>query len=83
MRFEPILPIAFAMSGTFYLLAVAWPLSKIDIREHRLPNRLVLPAFPISLVGQTIASAISNQWQNLTVALAKYKKAAEKVLASK
>lgn len=70
MRFESILPTAFAMSGTFYLLAVAWPLTKIDIREHRLPNRLVLPAFPISIIGQTIASAISNQWLNLTVAIA-------------
>lgn len=70
MRFEQILPTAFAMSGTFYLFAVAWPLTKIDIREHRLPNPLVLPAFPISLVGQIIASAISNQWQKLTVALA-------------
>ncbi len=57
------------MSGAFYLLAVAWPLTKIDIREHRLPNRLVLPAFPISLIGQSIASAISNQWLNLAVAL--------------
>lgn len=60
----------FALAGTLYLLATAWPLSRIDIREHRLPNRLVLPAFPITLLGQLIASGISNQWLNLAVGLA-------------
>jgi leader peptidase (prepilin peptidase)/N-methyltransferase len=60
----------FALAGTLYLIAVAWPLSRIDMREHRLPNRLVLPAFPITLAGEVIASAISNNWANLGVALA-------------
>jgi leader peptidase (prepilin peptidase)/N-methyltransferase len=58
-----------ALSGSLYLLAIAWPLSRIDIREHRLPNRLVLPTFPIALVGQIIASAISNQWIHLGIAI--------------
>lgn len=60
----------FALIGTIYLIAVTWPLSLIDIREHRLPNRLVLPAFPITLVGLLLASAISNHWINLASALA-------------
>lgn len=60
----------FALAGTVYLISVTWPLTRIDIREHRLPNRLVLPAFPITLVGQLIASVISNQWINLAAALA-------------
>jgi len=58
-----------ASSGTVYLLAIALPLSRIDIREHRLPNRLVLPTFPIAIAGEILASAISNQWSNLAIAL--------------
>jgi leader peptidase (prepilin peptidase)/N-methyltransferase len=60
----------FALSGTVYLIAVAYRLSIIDIREHRLPNRLVLPAFPIALGGQLIACALGGDWFNLLAALA-------------
>ena len=45
----------FAWLGPVYLLAVAWPLSVVDIRERRLPNKFTLPAFPITLFGQLIA----------------------------
>ena len=45
----------FAWLGPIYLLAVAWPLSVVDIRERRLPNKFTLPAFPITLFGQLIA----------------------------
>jgi len=45
----------FAWLGPVYLLAVAWPLSVVDIRERRLPNKYTLPAFPITLFGQLIA----------------------------
>jgi len=34
----------------------------IDLREHRLPNRLVLPAFPVALSAQLIATTISADW---------------------
>jgi leader peptidase (prepilin peptidase)/N-methyltransferase len=60
----------FALSGTMYLVAVAFRLSLIDVREHRLPNRMVLPAFPIALAGQLTASAFAGAWLNLLVALA-------------
>jgi leader peptidase (prepilin peptidase)/N-methyltransferase len=60
----------FALSGTVYLVAVAFRLSLIDVREHRLPNRLVLPAFPIALAGQLTASAFGGAWLNLLVGLA-------------
>ena len=60
----------FAFAGIAYLLAISWPLARIDIREHRLPNRLVLPAFPIAIAGQLIASVILNQWINFGLALA-------------
>ena len=69
MNPDSFLSIALASCGALYLLAVAWPLSRIDISQHRLPNRLVLPAFPISLIGQIAASTISDQWINLVVAI--------------
>ena len=68
MNPESLLSIALASAGAIYLVSVAWPLSRIDIAEHRLPNRLVLPAFPISIVGQLAGSALSDQWLNLAVA---------------
>ena len=45
----------FAWLGPLYLVAVAWPLTVIDIRERRLPNRLTLPALPITILGQVLA----------------------------
>jgi leader peptidase (prepilin peptidase)/N-methyltransferase len=41
---------------------VAWPLAVIDLREHRLPNRLVLPTYPIALLSQLVATVISMDW---------------------
>ena len=59
----------FALFGTLYLVAVSFRLSMIDIRLHRLPNRIVLPAYPITIAGQLIASALGNNWLNLVSAL--------------
>ena len=59
---------AFALIGPAYLLAVAWPLSKIDLRERRLPNALVLPAIPLTLLGQIIAASLGGQWWRLGLA---------------
>ena len=59
----------FALAGTFYLAAVSIKLSRIDIREHRLPNRIVLPAYPIAFVGELIATIFGNSWLNLFSAL--------------
>lgn len=36
---------------TLYLAAVTAPLVETDVRERRLPNALVLPAYPIALAG--------------------------------
>lgn len=60
----------FAWIGPIYLLAVAWPLTRIDLRERRLPNRLVVPAFPIALIGQFLAAVMSGAWLSLGIALA-------------
>lgn len=58
-----------ASLGAFYLFVVAWPLSRIDIAEHRLPNRLVLPAFPITVAGMLAGSIIAGGWLQLAFAL--------------
>jgi leader peptidase (prepilin peptidase)/N-methyltransferase len=59
-----------ALLGPIYLVAVAWPLTRIDLRERRLPNRLVLPALAITLFGQLLAVLCSAPAPQLLVALA-------------
>jgi leader peptidase (prepilin peptidase)/N-methyltransferase len=59
----------FASLGAIYLFLVSWPLSIIDVREHRLPNKFVLPAFPIIILGFLVASVIQNSWQQTLLAL--------------
>jgi leader peptidase (prepilin peptidase)/N-methyltransferase len=49
---------------------VTWPLAVIDLREHRLPNRLVLPAYPIALLAQLVASMVSMDWVRYLFAVA-------------
>lgn len=48
-----------AILGPLYLLAVAVPLAIADAKTHRLPNRLVLPAFPVTLLGQLTALVLA------------------------
>lgn len=48
-------------------LALIWAvvgtvLVAIDIREHRLPNRVVLPMYPIVLLGLCLAGFLSGHW---------------------
>jgi leader peptidase (prepilin peptidase)/N-methyltransferase len=59
----------FAWLGPFYLLAVAWPLSVVDIKERRLPNKYTLPAFPITLFGQFVAVCGGADGTRLLLAL--------------
>lgn len=59
----------FSALGLGYLVLTAWPLAKTDILERRLPNRYVLPAFPITWLGQLIASIISGDFWNMLWAL--------------
>jgi leader peptidase (prepilin peptidase) / N-methyltransferase len=55
----------FSALGLGYLALTAWPLAKTDIQQRRLPNKYVLPAFPIILLGQFIAGVISGTWWNM------------------
>jgi len=58
-----------ALVGPAYLLAVAVPLSVIDVRQRRLPNRLVLPGLPVALAGQLLGCLIGADWVRVLVAL--------------
>jgi leader peptidase (prepilin peptidase)/N-methyltransferase len=59
----------FAWLGPAYLVAVAWPLARTDIREHRLPNKYTLPLAPIALIGQLAACLAGEDWSRMAVAL--------------
>ncbi len=56
-------------AGSIYLLAVAWPLARTDIREHRLPNKYTLPAIAIALITELVAAWLGDQWFNFSLAL--------------
>ena len=59
----------FAWLGPAYLVSVAWPLARTDIREHRLPNKYTLPLLPIALIGQLAACLAGADWSRMAVAL--------------
>ena len=59
MTFEPHFD--FAWLGPLYLVAVSWPLTVIDLRQRRLPNRLTLPVLPVTLVGQAVAVLLGDE----------------------
>jgi leader peptidase (prepilin peptidase)/N-methyltransferase len=59
----------FSALGLGYLALTAWPLAKTDIQQRRLPNKYVLPAFPITLLGQVSAGISSGVWWNLLWAI--------------
>lgn len=55
----------FSALGLGYLVLVAWPLAKTDITQRRLPNKYVLPAFPITWVGQLLAGLFGAGFINM------------------
>ncbi len=54
MNIAPMDAVALAVFGVFAVLSAL--LAVIDVREHRLPNRLVLPLYPVGLVLPVAAS---------------------------
>lgn len=66
----PNLPELLALIPALYLALAAIPLTVIDLREHRLPNRIVLPVFPIALLAQLAACLVGADWVRLAVAFA-------------
>lgn len=59
----------FSALGLGYLVLTAWPLAKTDILERRLPNKYVLPAFPITWIGQLTAGVFGGDFWNMLWAL--------------
>ena len=53
-----------------YLAVVAIPLITIDIREHRLPNKIILPFIVMGVVTDLVASFAGGEWWRLGLALA-------------
>ena len=55
----------FSALGLGYLVITAWPLAKTDILERRLPNKYVLPAFPVTWLGQILAGFMGAGFLNM------------------
>lgn len=52
----------------FVAVAVAtWPLIAADVSEHRLPNKIVLPCYPIAAIGLAIHSIVTGNSPALAV----------------
>lgn len=52
-----------------YFAVVAIPLVITDIREHRLPNKLTLPAIAITLGSWLLLAIDENRWHTFGVAV--------------
>ena len=62
LRFGLASAFVWALPAFLYLAAIAVALALIDLDTHRLPNPLVLPAYPVSLVLLALASAGTDDW---------------------
>lgn len=58
-----------ALPAYAFLAVIAVALAVIDVRVHRLPDRIVLPAYPVLIAALTLASAVSGDWAALGRAL--------------
>jgi leader peptidase (prepilin peptidase)/N-methyltransferase len=56
----------FPLLGLGFYAATTIPLMVIDLRERRLPNKITIPGFLISLLGLTL----TFEWQRVLVVLA-------------
>jgi leader peptidase (prepilin peptidase)/N-methyltransferase len=56
----------FSLLGLGYFAATTIPLIVTDLRERRLPNKITIPGFLVSLLGL----ALTLEWQRVLVALA-------------
>lgn len=56
----------FPLLGLGFYAATTIPLMVIDLRERRLPNKITIPGFMISLVGLLL----TLEWQRVLLALA-------------
>lgn len=54
-----------AVPAYLYLTAIGVALAMIDIDTHRLPDKIVLPSYPVLAAGLTIAAGIEGHWSAL------------------
>lgn len=52
-----------------YLAVATIPLTLIDLREHRLPNKIVLPFTALSLITVIVVNVANQSWLNLLLAV--------------
>lgn len=64
-------PVAFwlLLGACGYLAVIGIRLSIIDIRSHRLPNRIVFPAYPAAGLLLCGAAAVQSDWNRLATVL--------------
>ena len=58
-------PIVAALPAFLFLGAIAVALALIDLDTHRLPNAIVLPAYPVALALLGAATAFTSDWSAL------------------
>jgi leader peptidase (prepilin peptidase)/N-methyltransferase len=51
-----------ALAAFAYLGAVGTVVSLVDLRTRRLPNRVVLPSYPVTLALLVVASEVQGRW---------------------
>lgn len=54
-----------ALPAYLYLAAVGVALAFIDVAVHRLPDRIVLPSYPVLVILLIVASAVHHNWNAL------------------
>ncbi|CAB4128733.1 Prepilin type IV endopeptidase, peptidase domain containing protein [uncultured Caudovirales phage] len=64
-----MLEIVFQVLPVLYLLLASVPLIVIDIREHRLPNKIVLPSIPLTFFSWLVLAIADGLWVKFVVAL--------------
>ena len=54
-----------ALAAFVYLGALGVVVSVIDLHTHRLPNRIVLPSFPVVVALLAVAAGMQGRWWSL------------------
>jgi leader peptidase (prepilin peptidase)/N-methyltransferase len=58
-----------SMLPVVYVALMALPLVLVDIKEHRLPNKIVLPMIPLTLLTQLTLAIWTGAWASLGISL--------------
>jgi leader peptidase (prepilin peptidase)/N-methyltransferase len=64
-----MLEIVFQVLPVLYLLLASVPLIVIDLREHRLPNKIVLPSIALTFFSWLVLAIAYGDWVKFLLAL--------------